>query len=489
MTSTAIEDEKFVPRNESSGSSSAAPFVDDPPAPGEDLAPYQRNIISMCAPSLLFTTTRPWSTFVCFVLLLVLLLVGTTWWLLTHCPEYTRSSFDFMSFRAWKGIVDSGTFSCLYYSGNLDKKPDGFPDPVPPSTAPEVLLSNTLRITSSNSTPAYHHRLHFFIHPCIPQDGSDFVQLYRDATGDTGPLARGLFCSGWDPEDPASAFSKRFGSAGNLGPCSNIKAPSDRSKPGTAMHERGLFIVWYAEFLCPTFLSAGLQGLTLTAAGGIFFVLMHFCYRVAVGMGTRFQRGEALLNSDEAKDEFVRSQAILPNTVGNYRAILELQRAVARNTRVLEEMQNGAAAPSHPVASPMYYPESAGADEEPTVRPRTGRGPRRKRTPSPPASPARDRPRLSAGRTEAIIADEDGLQAGYNYGSMGSTSTTSIDGGGHDRSTAGVVGRGSGVEDFSAGGLRSRAVTREEPDGDELRSTEKRGAVRREQGAAAGERF
>ena len=74
----------------------------------------------------------------------------------------------------------------------------------------------------------------------------------------------------------------------------------------------------YEERVCPTFLSALTQGLTVTAMGSLLFIVLYSLVNVACGLIKRHRRGQPLDSRDAQKD--VGSYAdMFPSASSNFR--------------------------------------------------------------------------------------------------------------------------------------------------------------------------
>ena len=247
----------------------------------EDLKPYQRTIIWSVAPSLLVNVPHPWTAFICLVFLHLALFVGSVLFLRQHCQYNEHEHYDWLTFRGWSALLDKDKFECLYFIGEL--KPTGN----------EVFIDPVNRTTPLD--PAQR-----MLYPCVPMDGSDFVRIYRDHSGDTEDLSKNFYCPNWDPNIPNSAYEGRFGVLRKpMGYCTTEPAPTDRMIPGTAHHERRPFLINYTERVCPAWAGSGRYRRGIQNPHIIFVVLVFVlallvfvCWYVSSStQGTRRGRG------------------------------------------------------------------------------------------------------------------------------------------------------------------------------------------------------
>ena len=91
----------------------------------KDLKPWQHTIILAVLPSLLLNTPRPWPVFVFIVVFHLLMLVGVTWWVYTHCPRSPSNTMELLTYRTWNQVTGGDTeireadFGCLRYTGDF----------------------------------------------------------------------------------------------------------------------------------------------------------------------------------------------------------------------------------------------------------------------------------------------------------------------------------------------------------------------------------
>ena len=188
----------------------------------ESLRPYQRTIISMIAPSFLSNVPHPWPAFLCLGFLHVGLFVASFFFFKANCHIIEHFGAEQITFFTWKKLLEDpdGAFDCLYWTGYVDRAGrQSFEDPVNQSTW-------------INETDTRYS----FLVPCISQDHTDFMQIYRNARGldkdQDDEFYKKFFCPGWNPYGRSSEFTRRFGQ--NVANCTSEQAPTDRSIFGWA---------------------------------------------------------------------------------------------------------------------------------------------------------------------------------------------------------------------------------------------------------------
>ena len=127
----------------------------------------------------------------------------------------------------------------------------------------------------------------------------------------------------------------------------------DRVKPKTFLHENFLWPINYAHRVCPTFLSAAVEGLAVTASCMLILLALWMLFSVCSGVSKQLSKGERI-SSDRATSTAARSFDIFPSTSVNYREILKLRAAVARLEAENRARAAGAGAEAESVSSYVF---------------------------------------------------------------------------------------------------------------------------------------
>lgn len=337
----ATRESATAPPSSASTTAPAPPVDEDEPYHDENLRPWQHTLISATAPSLLLNTPRPWPVFVCIAVFHLLVLVGVTAYTSIVCPQVPHG-MELSTYRTWADVTKAGEFGCLFFVGTLSPGSRIFEIQ---RTHPEVSIVNTTSgfavhgITGQDATGRtiietmglapgqllYLDKTYYV--PCVPDPNGDLLTIYKRNTGDTS--LKNLWCKNSAPEDwrrdhfvtldvctASAAFALQ----------DRTHDVTDRSRPKTFLHENLLFPINYKRRVCPTYLSALVQGVTVTVYSSVMLLVLIMLFSVILGGSKKLAWG-ARISSDTT---ITTTPFDLPSTTSNFREIVKLREAMTR---------------------------------------------------------------------------------------------------------------------------------------------------------------